>query len=1160
LAKNTCKNSKSHIGKLLPFLFVLLIISFVITMSGCLDSNVSEDENTINESSSNPAPSEDETTEMAYFSEPDDTYDTLSEKETSVQRILVPLSSGRKGSSSSSGSTSAPVLVNGITVTGAGSSTNVIITENLQMIANVLPVDATDKAVSWSVMNGTGNATIDTTGLLTGVALGTVTVKAIANDASGVEGTLVITVIEPPVLITDITVTGAGAATNVISGQTLQMEAMVLPANATDKTVIWSVVNGTGTAFIDSNGLLNAVNVGNVTVKAIANDTSGVEGTIEITIDPILVTGITVTGEGSATMVVNGQTLQMIAVVMPANVTDDSVTWSVIDGSGSATIDQNGLLTGTGFGTVTVKATANDASATEATCVITIAPMVYTVTFDSNGGDTEASPQIKNVAEGSTIDSLPNEPAMTGHTFEGWNTQSDGLGSSFTAVSLVTGDMTVYALWKPVTYTVTFDKNGGDTEASPFQMNADYGTTLSSLSAEPTKTGHTFEGWNTQSDGLGAAFTTSTIVTDNITVYAVWSPVTYTVTFDKNGGNTDASPSEMSADYGTTLGSLPAEPTKTGHTFEGWNTQSNGLGTTFADSTVITGDITVYAVWEPVTYKVTFDKNGGDTGASPSEMSADYGTTLGSLPAEPTKPGHTFEGWNTQSNSLGTVFTASTVVTDNVTVYAMWELATYTVIFDKNGGDTDATPTSKTAVYGTSVDSLPGEPTRIGHTFEGWNLQANGLGTAFTASTAISEDITVYAVWSPVTYTVTFDKNGGDTEASPTSKTADYGTSIDSLPAEPSKEDYTFEGWNTQADGLGTAFSASTIVTGDVTVYAVWKEIVLVPTGTLLDAEQGSDFTGVLYYRDNKLYYNQESNGKWTGESWVGNGTQGRIAIDGSDNVHAAYTTSDDKIGYNVFDGNSWATEVLIESNNFGRTGACSKADIAVDASGKAHITYTDTHGSTGDDIPHPDIMYANNTVGNFEKTLVYRGNQDFSSSGSWGADYFNKGSFITVDSNGNYLILAHKQNIWVWYADRYNNYYVVVKSSTDEEVLDSNYGSDTLDIYDLIVRDGKFYALYKHINVKSLELSTTGSAISVVGTTVADASSAYSHDLLSGDIVVGGKSGSNLQTNYNGVSTVETSITVGSNAVSVVNDGTNFYAFYTDSADQNIKKMLVAP
>jgi uncharacterized repeat protein (TIGR02543 family) len=1129
-------------------------------MSGCLDSDISDDENNINESSADPAPSEDETTEMVYFSEPDNTYDTWSEKEIPVQRILVPLSSGRKGSSSSSGSTSVPVLVSGITVTGAGSSTNVIITESLQMNANVLPVDATDKAVSWSVMNGTGNATIDTTGLLTGVALGTVTVKATANDASGVEGTLVLTVIEPPVLITDITVTGAGAATNVISGQTLQMEAMVLPANATDKTVTWSVINGTGTASIDPNGLLNAVNVGNVTVKATANDASGVEGTVEITIDPILVTGITVTGEGSATMVVNGQTLQMNAVVTPANVTDSSVTWSVIDNSGSATIDQNGLLTGTGFGTVTVKATSNDASATEGACVITIAPMVYTVTFNSNGADTEASPQIKDVAEGSTIDSLPTEPAKTGHTFEGWNTQSDGLGSSFTATSPVIGDITVYAVWEPVTYTVTFDKNGGDTDASPSEMSADYGTTLCPLPAEPMKTGHTFEGWNTQSDGLGTAFTTSTIVADNITVYAVWSPVTYTVTFDKNGGNTDASPSEMDADYGTTLGSLPAEPTKTGHTFEGWNTQSNGLGTTFTVSTVITGDITVYAVWEPVTYTVTFDKNGGDTDASPSEMSADYGTTLGSLPAEPTKTGHTFEGWNTQSNGLGTVFTASTVVTDNVTVHAMWELSTYTVTFDKNGGDTDASPTSKIAVYGTSVDSLPDEPTRIGHTFESWNLQADGLGAAFTASTAISEDITVYAVWEPVTYTVTFDKNGGDTEASPTSKTTDYGTSIDSLPSEPSKEDYTFEGWNTQADGLGTAFTASTIVTGDVTVYAVWEEIVLVPSGTLLDAEQGSDFTGVLYYRDNKLYYNQESNGKWTGESWVGNGTQGRIAVDGSDNVHAAYTTPQGKIGYHVFDGSTWDTEVLIESNNFGGVGTCSKADIAVDASGKAHITYTDTKGSIGDPYTHPDIMYANNTLGSFEKTLIYKGYRDYSSSGSWGADYFTKGSFITVDSNGNYLILAHKQAVWRWFAGTDNNYYVVVKSNTDEEGLGNNYGSDTLDIYDLIIRDGRVYALYKHSNVKSSELSITGGAINIVGTAEAGASSAYSHDVLSGDIVVGGKSGSNLQINYNGVSSINSSIAVGGNAVSVVNDGANFHAFYTDSADQNIKKILIVP
>ncbi len=90
-----------------------------------------------------------------------------------------------------------PVLVTGITVTGAGSATEVSVGQTLQMSADVLPVDATEQSVTWSVVNGTGTASINgATGLLTGTGEGTVTVKATANDSSGVEGTLIITVTE----------------------------------------------------------------------------------------------------------------------------------------------------------------------------------------------------------------------------------------------------------------------------------------------------------------------------------------------------------------------------------------------------------------------------------------------------------------------------------------------------------------------------------------------------------------------------------------------------------------------------------------------------------------------------------------------------------------------------------------------------------------------------------------------------------------------------------------------------------------------------------------------------------------------------------------------------------------------------------------------------
>lgn len=86
------------------------------------------------------------------------------------------------------------------------------------------------------------------------------------------------------------------------------------------------------------------------------------------------VTSIVVTGFGSATTVADGGTLQMVATILPINATDQTVTWSVVNGSGSATISVGGLLTGTSAGTVTVIATANDASGVTGSIVITVTP------------------------------------------------------------------------------------------------------------------------------------------------------------------------------------------------------------------------------------------------------------------------------------------------------------------------------------------------------------------------------------------------------------------------------------------------------------------------------------------------------------------------------------------------------------------------------------------------------------------------------------------------------------------------------------------------------------------------------------------------------------------------------------------------------------------
>ncbi|GHU70525.1 hypothetical protein FACS189450_05120 [Spirochaetia bacterium] len=460
----------------------------------------------------------------------------------------------------------------------------------------------------------------------------------------------------------------------------------------------------------------------------------------------------------------------------------------------------------------------------------------YTVTFDKNGGDTEADPAGRAVAAGNTVNPLPSPPARTGYTFGGWNTAANGSGTMFDAATTVTADITVYAKWTINTYTVTFNKNGGDTEASPASKTATHGETVSLPTTAPTWTDHTFVGWYESADGgvtPGAGFTAATVVTTNITVYAQWTINTYTVTFDKNNtdsGSTEASPNTLGpVTHGGTVSLPTTDPARTGYTFGGWNTVANGSGTVFDATTTVMADITVYAQWTINNYTVIFDKNGGDTEASPASATTTYGGTVSLPTTAPTWASHTFEGWWTENGdggNWGVPFIASAPVTQNITVYAKWNPPPnyYTVTFNKNGGDTEADPNTAEVAAGNMVNPLPIPPVRTGYTFGGWNTAANGSGTVFDATTTVMADITLYAKWTANTYTVTFDKNGGDTDASPTSNTTTYGGTV-SLPTQPTKTGYTFGGWYKSTDGgvtLGTEFTATTTVTANITVYAKW--------------------------------------------------------------------------------------------------------------------------------------------------------------------------------------------------------------------------------------------------------------------------------------------------------------------------------------------------
>ncbi|MFR0604864.1 InlB B-repeat-containing protein [Bifidobacterium pseudolongum subsp. globosum] len=417
----------------------------------------------------------------------------------------------------------------------------------------------------------------------------------------------------------------------------------------------------------------------------------------------------------------------------------------------------------------------------------------YAVTFDTNGGTAVAPVTVEH---GQKI-SQPANPTRTGYTFAGWYTAKAG-GSKYNFDVSVIADMTLYAQWTVNKYTVTFDTNGGTAVAA---ATVNYGQKVSQPAA-PTRTGYTFTGWHTTKTG-GTKYDFTKPVTADMTLYAQWAINKYTVTFDSNGGTVVAA---ATVEHGQKV-SQPANPTRTGYTFNGWYTAKDG-GSKYDFTKPVTTDMTMYARWTINKYIVTFDSNGGTVVKA---TTVDYGQKV-SQPAAPSRTGYAFNGWYTAKTG-GSKYDFAKPVTANITLYARWTINKYTVTFDANGGTAVA---AATVEHGQKV-SQPANPTRTGYTFNGWYTAKAG-GSKFNFDTTITADMTLYAQWTINKYTVTFDTNGGST-VNPL--IAEHGKTV-SKPADPTRTNYTFTGWYTAKTG-GAKFDFAKPITSNVTVFAQWQ-------------------------------------------------------------------------------------------------------------------------------------------------------------------------------------------------------------------------------------------------------------------------------------------------------------------------------------------------
>jgi uncharacterized repeat protein (TIGR02543 family) len=242
-----------------------------------------------------------------------------------------------------------------------------------------------------------------------------------------------------------------------------------------------------------------------------------------------------------------------------------------------------------------------------------------------------------------------------------------------------------------------------------------------------------------------------------------------------------------------------------------------------------------------VTYTVSYDGNGSTGGTVPKDTGSPYasGATVTVLDntGNLRKTGHAFVGWNTRADGNGTLYLEGmkfTITADTI-FYARWIVATtYTVTYNGNGSTGGAPPSDTNSPYesGVAVTVLDntGNLEKTGHTFAGWNTQADRKGTDYAANAAftITGDINLYAKWIvATTYTVTYDGNGSTGGASPSDTTLyEYGATVTVLDntGNLEKTGHPFAGWNTQADGGGTGYAANDTfaITDNIILYAKW--------------------------------------------------------------------------------------------------------------------------------------------------------------------------------------------------------------------------------------------------------------------------------------------------------------------------------------------------
>ena len=316
------------------------------------------------------------------------------------------------------------------------------------------------------------------------------------------------------------------------------------------------------------------------------------------------------------------------------------------------------------------------------------------------------------------------------------------------------------------------------------------------------------------------------------------------VTLNPNGGTFASDPEGWTKDgnnykkEGVTGAITLPTPTKTGYNFDGWYDGETKVNSPYTPSETVT----LVAKWIPITYTIIFDKNNASATGTMSNQKFDYGTAQNLTQNAFILTGYTFSDWNTKEDGSGTSYSdkqsVNNLTTTNnatITLYAQWEINTYKVTFEANGGT--GSMSTQIFTHGQEQALNANSFTRDHYTFNGWK---DGNDNTYTdkQSITLTANLTLYAQWMANTYTITFNAGNGECVTGSSTTTNVGGVTLPT--ATHTCPDWTFAGWWTE-EVLSTNTSPGTLMkegdtykpTSDITLYAVYST-----------QEAGDAFTG----------------------------------------------------------------------------------------------------------------------------------------------------------------------------------------------------------------------------------------------------------------------------------------------------------------------------